>query len=1113
MSHQDKQLNAITFFTNYGNDPCAYLRVRGPMKHLGVEIIDGVSVNSVYPERVLQGDVVLIQRDFPRSLLSYEQVIQVARQNNKPVIFDIDDLLLLMPKDHPDRQSQHYIESLLPMMQALYEADLVTTTTAILQSWLSEYNPHVRLLPNYFDDTLWQLRKPTIKEQKERPTIIGYMGSESHKPDIEFIAPVLLNLLETYSDGLAFYFWGAKPPVSMANYPQVKWIPAVSYQYENFAAYFQTQFADIFIAPLVDNLFNRAKSPLKFFEYSALGVPGVYSKLETFEQAIIHNHDGLLAASLDEWQSNLVRLIEDPALRLQIADNAQETIQDKWMLSKNVDQWSEVYNGIRFEFQGKPTDNKPLFRTEVIRSLNHQYYDLLYTTKNDLKNKNNIILETMAELAVIKNSRAWKMVIKIRQIRDKLIPPDTAREKYINAFLQWMQGKKAQRIIRKRKQSLESLLNIHTWLTDCQKVTEHSEQVDVIICVHNALLDVQKCLQSVITFTTQPFKIIIVDDGSDDATKVYLEQFASAYRECTLIRNDEALGYTLAANIGMRASEAPFFVLLNSDTVVTPHWVDRLYRAMVRDDTHGIVGPLSNTASWQSIPKLSDNGDWAVNQIPNGLTPEDIAVRIAKDSACIHPKVPLLNGFCMMIRRALVEDIGIFDEDNFGQGYGEEDDFNLRAADSGWHSVIADDVFIYHAQSKSYSHEMRYALTSISGEKLRNKHGAEKIASKVEFMNPNRLMEGIRARSAIMLEREDCIDLGRKHFAGKRVLFVLPVLDAGGGANVILDEAKHMLDMGVNVSIFNLQANKTGFLKNYAHSEIPCIFGKIQDLPNAAAKFDAIVASAHYSVPWLEPLLRNPNKPILGYYVQGFEALMYKEDSENYQQAKASYTSIAEMKRFTKTRWTKNTVYENTGADSDVVGISVNIDLFRPRDMIPMGLRPVTIVAMVRPGSPYRNPEMTMSILRQISKKYKGDVDIWLFGADDVRDVVDDKLLDFDWQQLGKLTQVQVASMMSKADIFTDFSSHQAMGLSALEAMAAGCSVIVPKNGGAIEFVNHRENGIVADTAFEQASLAALEELIENDQLRKQIQINGINDVVQYFPERVSYNILRSLFS
>jgi O-antigen biosynthesis protein len=302
-------------------------------------------------------------------------------------------------------------------------------------------------------------------------------------------------------------------------------------------------------------------------------------------------------------------------------------------------------------------------------------------------------------------------------------------------------------------------------------------------------------------------------------------------------------------------------------------------------------------------------------------------------------------------------------------------------------------------------------------------------------------------------------------------------------------------------------------LENYSHIEIPFIFDKVQNLPKAAASFDAVIASANYSVPWLKQIERSSPKPILGYYVQGFEALMYEKVSKNYQQAVASYTLIEGIKRFTKTQWTRNEVLKHTGADSDVVGISVNYDLFRPRDMVLMGVKPVTIVAMIRPGSHYRNPEMTLTILKNIEEKYGNDVDIWLFGSDEVRNVVEEKYLTFNWRQLGKLTQVQVASMMSKADIFTDFSSHQAMGLSALEAMTAGCSVIVPKNGGAVEFIKHKMNGIVADTSMSQASQLALEELIENDELRKQLQINGIRDVVQYYPERVSYNILSTLFS
>jgi GT2 family glycosyltransferase/glycosyltransferase involved in cell wall biosynthesis len=1105
--YRSKRISSVVFFTNYGQDPCAHLRLRGPMHPLDIKVIDGNFENETQPEKTTLGDVIVLQRDFPRDLPTYERVYQLAHKEKKPVIYDIDDLLFLMPETHPERQSQHYIESLLPMLQALHEADLVTTTTEILKNELLQYNNNVKVLPNYFDDSLWQLREPLIKTDNTQPIIIGYMGSESHLPDLDLIMPVLEHLLNRYQNALELHFWGIKPSLKIANYPQVKWFPAVTYKYVEFSRFFQTQNADIFIAPLLNNRFNRAKSPLKFFEYSSLGTPGVYSKLETYEQVVLHGENGFLATSQEEWHDHLIQLIENNELRYQLAKNAQQTIRENWLLSKNAHKWQTAYAQISEKLQQQEIVYKP--GLDLIKSLSHQYYAMNKSQKSLLDERKNLI----SELTLIKTSRAWKIVLFIRKMRDIIAPAGTFREKLFEYFIRIIKGQKARWIQKKRKARLESLLNTQSWLKECNEVTAHDIDIDIIVCVHNALEDVRACLESIITNTHAPYNLILIDDGSDLPTRDFLEQFLISKLNCKLIRNESALGYTRAANLGMKASDAPFLVLLNSDTLVTPNWIDRLLRAILRDDNHGVVGPLSNTASWQSIPELSKNGDWAENKLPAGITADKMSKLIAKYAACIHPQVPLLNGFCMMIRRAVLDDIGYFDEDNFGKGYGEEDDFILRATKAGWHSIIVDDAYIYHAQSKSYTNDTRFTLQEKSGQKLRKKHGEELITNKVEFMHPNRVMEGIRARSSIMLDREMVIDKGKKEFANKKVLFVLPVLDAGGGANVILDEAKCMLEMGVDVSIFNLPENKSGFLNNYAHSDIPFIFEKIQDLPKVARSFDAVVASANYSVPWLQSLQKLSPKPILGYYVQGFEALMYEKGSQEYQQAVDSYTLIDGIKLFTKTQWTRKKVFEHTGANSDVVGISVNYDLFRPRDMLLMGVKPVTIVAMVRPGSHYRNPEMTLAILKIIEEKYGKDVDIWLFGSDDVRDVVEEKYLAFNWRQLGKLTQVQVASMMSKADIFTDFSSHQAMGLSALEAMAAGCSVIVPKNGGAVEFINHKINGIVADTSISQASQMALEKLIENDELRKNIQIKGINDVVKYYPEKVSYNILRTLFS
>ena len=321
-----------------------------------------------------------------------------------------------------------------------------------------------------------------------------------------------------------------------------------------------------------------------------------------------------------------------------------------------------------------------------------------------------------------------------------------------------------------------------------------------------------------------------------------------------------------------------------------------------------------------------------------------------------------------------------------------------------------------------------------------------------------------------------------------------------------------MQKMGVDVQVFNLPEYKNGFLQSYKHSTIPFVFGNPDCLADLATKYDSVIASAYYSVPWLKSLEQLQPRLKLGYYIQGFETLMFPLGSSEAKIATESYTLVNGMIGFTKTRWTKEQIKQYAFSNPELVGISVNIDLFRPRINRPLGMKPVHIAAMIRPASPYRNPEFTAKVLMETKKKFGSDVEITLFGSNDVSEVVPPHLLDFEYRQLGKLTQIQVSELMSNLDIFTDFSSHQAMGLSALEAMASGATVIVPKNGGAAEFVHHYKNGLVVDTTSFDACSQAIHTLLENDELRKTLQLNSINDSSKLFPERCAFNILDVMF-
>jgi processive 1,2-diacylglycerol beta-glucosyltransferase len=324
----------------------AHLRLIGPLRQAGISIINGIKDDQVLVGRVSEGDIVIIQRDFPKRFDDYKKIIETAHKEGKPVVFDLDDLLFILPEDHPGRQMQYYATSLLPMFQAMTEADLITVSTPKLRDVVGKYHDNVVVLPNYFDDTLWQLKPPVQKKLENEVLTIGYMGGFPHKPDVEYLAPVFQELIERYPHRIRFHFWGLEPPEEIRSFSQVTSTLSYCYSYRDFATFFQTQSADILLAPLVDNLFNRCKSPVKFFEYSALGAPGVYSRLETYGEVVTHGKNGLLASSLEEWSESIIQLVENDELRFELASNAQATIRAGWLLSQNGFRWQETYRNL-----------------------------------------------------------------------------------------------------------------------------------------------------------------------------------------------------------------------------------------------------------------------------------------------------------------------------------------------------------------------------------------------------------------------------------------------------------------------------------------------------------------------------------------------------------------------------------------------------------------------------------------------------------------------------------------------------------------------------------------------------------------------------------------------
>ena len=417
-----KSLKTIVVYTRAPwENALVKLRITGPAEQAGINVLNGREGDTYHPKLVTQADVVVIQRDFPLHWKAYRNVLDIAYTNNKPVIYEMDDLLLDMPSDHSHRHE--YTQALLPMLDAVLRADLVTVSTYTLSEYMSQWNSNTRIIPNYLDDHIWDFKKFDEKFGNPDSLVIGYMGGETHLLDLQDVSETLIKVINTYSGRVRLRIWGGKPPQVLINSPYCEWVPVNELNYGLFAKFFIQQDCDIFIAPLRDNRFNQSKSEIKFLEYGVHGVPGIYSRLPPYESIVIHGQNGYLVSTLDEWEECLVKLIEDPGLRQKMGSAAQITVKDGWLLSQNIQGWLEAY-----QRAFKPDTDKQQVDPGLSNLLGVIQQSIEYN--NELRENVGALAEQVEDIL---ESRSWRIMKKFQNIRLKLIPPGGSGERMLNS--------------------------------------------------------------------------------------------------------------------------------------------------------------------------------------------------------------------------------------------------------------------------------------------------------------------------------------------------------------------------------------------------------------------------------------------------------------------------------------------------------------------------------------------------------------------------------------------------------------------------------------------------------------------------------------------------------
>ena len=339
------------------------------------------------------------------------------------------------------------------------------------------------------------------------------------------------------------------------------------------------------------------------------------------------------------------------------------------------------------------------------------------------------------------------------------------------------------------------------WAAHLPARSAAAAEVDIVVPVYRDKDLTLRCIYSVLTSPVKTgYELVVIDDQSPDADLVQALRGLASRGLITLLANPVNQGYVHSANRGMQLHPDRDVVQLNSDAEVFNDWLDRLRAAAYRDLRVATVTPLSNNATICSYPGFNrDNHD----PLELGYPELDLLASAANGAQAVE--APTGVGFCLYIRRDCIDEVGLFDQEAFGRGYGEENDFCQRARKRNWRNLIACDVFVRHHGSASFQGD-RHALIVHAMQKLHQLHPnyhkdvalfirTDPLAAQRERLDRARLERAMRASNVLLLSHD--LGGGTERFVREEAT---RLRDAGHGVFLARPSGEHSLAIGTDLS-------------------------------------------------------------------------------------------------------------------------------------------------------------------------------------------------------------------------------------------------------------------------------------------------------------------------
>lgn len=646
-----------------------------------------------------------------------------------------------------------------------------------------------------------------------------------------------------------------------------------------------------------------------------------------------------------------------------------------------------------------------------------------------------------------------------------------------------------------------------------------TSKCDIVLPVYNGLTYVRDCIDSILSCSTDvSFTLYVVDDNSDTVTAAYLRSVASEHPHVRLHRNPGNYGFVRSCNIGIRLGAAPYVVLVNSDVIVTPGWLSRMLRCAESDPKIAAVNPFTNRAANIDIPMAPGANFYSMDEI------------LKKRSRRDYPDIVTGVGFCLLLRRVALEEVGLFDE-VFGYGYCEESDLCMRLTTRGWRTVIADDVYVYHKgratfadSEQRYEHNRRIFDDRWKAEYLRQ----YRTFLKVDPLAPSRKLFATHQRwDPISSMRQTYRELRAAYRKGDlrgvaatawrglrrlpratksivtpeyvarlsrpgrlRVTYVLPTLTMAGGVLSVVQLVNELILLGAEARIVAWREYPEVYDWKFLHQ--PIVFGSKREACANFPESDLIVAT-HWSTADLVAEVAQRQGAVTAYFLQDYEAWFFPEsDQISRQRVLSTYEMIPN--KIVKSDWLAGMLKQH-GYETTKIRLGMDLATFYPRE-VNKPVHPV-VMAMARPRTPRRGFPSVIEALR-IVKEQVPEVEIVLFGED-----LTGHSIPFEYRNLGLVTnQQRLAQIYSQADVFLDGSDFQGFGRPALEAMACGVACVLTDVGGVTEYARHEENCLLVPPKQPAAFADGILRILRDPALKRRLAAAGQKTAQEYCHRR-----------